>query len=228
MAMILNPKEKMSYFKKHWSTELQGDVMKCIEEVFKEQYLLLGKDSDPQESMKSKKAKKGLRALLRELSDNDEDNTTDTCHNISEDPERPWSQYFQAYMDISEQVPDGWSVIKWWGVNSSCYHPAWASLAHDYLSIMSSSVSSERAFSQGGITISKRRNRLKGDIVEALQCVKSPSSILEAEFNDDSEDNKDGEDGEDDGEGSETAGGWDALLIDEDDGALSGMDPQSD
>jgi hAT family C-terminal dimerisation region len=37
---------------------------------------------------------------------------------------------------------------------------------------MSSSVSSERAFSQGGITITKLRNCLKGDIVEALQCIK--------------------------------------------------------
>jgi hypothetical protein len=37
---------------------------------------------------------------------------------------------------------------------------------------MSSSVSSERAFSVAGITIGKRRNRLKGDIVEALQCLK--------------------------------------------------------
>ena len=37
---------------------------------------------------------------------------------------------------------------------------------------MASSVSSERAFSQGGITISKCHNRLKGDIVEALQCLK--------------------------------------------------------
>ena len=37
---------------------------------------------------------------------------------------------------------------------------------------MASSVSSERAFSAAGITISKRRNRLKGDIVEALQCFK--------------------------------------------------------
>ena len=46
----------------------------------------------------------------------------------------------------------------------------WALLAHDYLSIMSSSVSSKHAFSQGGITINKWRNRLKGDIVEALQC----------------------------------------------------------
>ena len=37
---------------------------------------------------------------------------------------------------------------------------------------MASSVSSERAFSSVGITISKRRNRLKGDIVEALQFLK--------------------------------------------------------
>lgn len=37
---------------------------------------------------------------------------------------------------------------------------------------MASSVSSERAFSAAGITISKRWNRLKGDIVEALQCLK--------------------------------------------------------
>jgi hypothetical protein len=37
---------------------------------------------------------------------------------------------------------------------------------------MASSVSSERTFSSAGITISKRRNRLKGDIVEALQCLK--------------------------------------------------------
>ena len=58
---------------------------------------------------------------------------------------------------------------------------------------MSSSVSSERAFSQGGITISKRHSCLKGDIIEALQCVKcmirhdllfqepAPSSKVEAE-----------------------------------------------
>jgi hypothetical protein len=58
---------------------------------------------------------------------------------------------------------------------------------------MASSVSSERAFSQGSITITKLCSRLKGDIVEALQCLKctiknnillqerSPSSMLEEE-----------------------------------------------
>jgi hAT family C-terminal dimerisation region len=56
-------------------------------------------------------------------------------------------------------------------VNARRY-PVWASLARDHLAIMASSVSSERAFSSAGITISKRRNHLKGDIVEALQCLK--------------------------------------------------------
>ena len=37
---------------------------------------------------------------------------------------------------------------------------------------MASSVSSERVFSSAGLTLSKHRNCLKGDIVEALQCLK--------------------------------------------------------
>jgi hypothetical protein len=48
----------------------------------------------------------------------------------------------------------------------------WGSLARDYLSIMASSVSSEHVFSSAGITLSKRRNRLQADIVEALQFLK--------------------------------------------------------
>jgi hAT family C-terminal dimerisation region len=84
---------------------------------------------------------------------------------------------------------------------------------------MSSSVSSEHAFSQGGITISKQRNRLKGDIVEALQCVKctiqhdllfrepGPSSIFEVEVNDANEYGEAAADAENDDEGSETAEG---------------------
>jgi hAT family C-terminal dimerisation region len=61
---------------------------------------------------------------------------------------------------------------------------------------MASSVSSERAFSSAGITISKRRNRLKPDIIEALQFLKcmyrrellfreEPSTVLEVEEYDD-------------------------------------------
>ena len=95
---------------------------------------------------------------------------------------------------------------------------------------MASSVSSERAFSQGGITITKRRNHLKGDIVEALQCVKCgicydllfceppPSSALETELDSESED----------GEGLEAVEdeSWDSMLLDDDDDDMA--DDESD
>ena len=77
----------------------------------------MSQDLDVPESSKSKKTKGGLRALLRELSD-DEDNVTDSPPGILEDPDRPWSKHFSAYMDAIEQVPDGWSAIKWWGVRA--------------------------------------------------------------------------------------------------------------
>ena len=65
------------------------------------------------------------------------------------------------------------SLISSDSVQLNSHHlPVWASLAGDYLPIMASSVLSERAFSSAGITISKRCSRLKGDIVEALQCLK--------------------------------------------------------
>jgi hypothetical protein len=85
---------------------------------------------------------------------------------------------------------------------------------------MSSSVSSERAFSQGGLTITKTRNRLKGDIVEALQCIKcairhdllfqepAPSSLVEADLG-----NGPGESGGDSSDGEASEAGWDEKFI---------------
>ena len=91
---------------------------------------------------------------------------------------------------------------------------------------MSSSVPSERVFSQGVITISKRRSCLKGDIVEALQCIKcairhdllfrepAPSSILEAEETGDDELDDAGEPGE---ESDVEEFSWDGLIIEDED-----------
>ena len=109
-------------------------------------------------------------------------------------------------------------------INAQRYGPVWTSLARDYLSIMASSVSSERAISQGGITISKRCNRLKGDIVEALQCVKcairhdllfcklGPSSLSEDESDEFEIEVELGANPNDDVEE-----GWDNLFLEEDD-----------
>ena len=94
---------------------------------------------------------------------------------------------------------------------------------------MSSSVLSERAFSQGGITISKRRSCLKGDIVEALQCIKcairhdllfrepAPSSTLELEERDEELADVAGGDPKDAEESDVEGFAWDDLLIEDED-----------
>jgi hypothetical protein len=63
------------------------------------------------------------------------------------------------------------SIVQWWGLNAARY-PVWSSLAHDYLSMMATSVSSKCAFSLSAITISKRHSCLTGNVVKALQCLK--------------------------------------------------------
>jgi hypothetical protein len=35
------------------------------------------------------------------------------------DPQRPWLRDYRAYIDVVEQVPEGWTTIQWWGVSNS-------------------------------------------------------------------------------------------------------------
>lgn len=51
-------------------------------------------------------------------------------------------------------------------------YPTLARMARDYLAIQGSATPSERAFSQGGLTDTKRRNRLSPAVFEALQILK--------------------------------------------------------
>ena len=92
---------------------------------------------------------------------------------------------------------------------------------------MSLSVSSEHAFSQGGITISKWRNHLKGDIVKALHCIKcaiwhdllfqEKAPALKSEKAMKAEKSSDQELNEDTKESDIEDMGWDGLLIEDKD-----------
>jgi hypothetical protein len=104
------------------------------------------------------------------------------------------------------------TLLQW---NSTRY-PVWALLAQDYLPVMALSVSSERAFSSAGITISKCCSRLKPNIVEALQFLKclhrqeliyqeEPSTILKLQTETAAQTCV---------EGSEEPAGWDDLVGD--------------
>ncbi|PSS32192.1 hypothetical protein PHLCEN_2v2042, partial [Hermanssonia centrifuga] len=189
----LTPNIKGAYFKKNWDTVLQREAESLIEKVFRERYTKLYSESVPPEPTHRQpiRSKRSLRALSDDESDTAAPAPT-PFHSIT----KPWMSEFQRYLGTTEEIQQGTSTIQWWGANAYWY-PVWASLARDYLSIMATSVSSERAFSQGGITLSKRRSCLKGDVVEALQCLKcmirrdllfkeaAPSSATEEMLDDD-------------------------------------------
>ena len=129
--------------------------------------------------------------LARNLETDSDNDTEDDDDDLKANPQKPWLSELGRYLATVEAVPDNMDIVEWWGVSNLAVcnqillspdvhnqlnahrYPTWASLARDYLAVMASSVSSERAFSSAGITLSKRRNRLKGDIVEALQCMKA-------------------------------------------------------
>ncbi|PPQ76982.1 hypothetical protein CVT24_009477, partial [Panaeolus cyanescens] len=135
------------------------------------------KDRYDEISGSSKTSSAPLRKKPRYTSnsdDSDDDETTKNTHASRQygSEKEPWLREFERYIDGEDEIEEDQDIVQWWGINARRF-PTWASLAFDYLAIMGSSVSSERAFSAAGITISKRRNRLKGDIVEALQFLKS-------------------------------------------------------
>ncbi|KAJ7315399.1 ribonuclease H-like domain-containing protein, partial [Mycena albidolilacea] len=154
-AMVLDPRKKLTYLKKHWSADLVDQVSANMEETFKKRYLELHANLATQKSPTvGPKSRATANSGLRELTPDDDDDKP----NLSEthiDPTKPWRDEFQGYLNCIE-------------ARNAHRYPVWALLARDYLAIMASSVSSERAFSSAGITISKCRNRLKGEIVEAL------------------------------------------------------------
>ena len=42
----------------------------------------------------------------------------DTGLDVPDDPQWPWLRDFRAYVDVLEQVPEGWMAIRWWGVST--------------------------------------------------------------------------------------------------------------
>ncbi|EJD50306.1 hypothetical protein AURDEDRAFT_58562 [Auricularia subglabra TFB-10046 SS5] len=187
VTMVIHPDFKLGKrFHKFWDT-LAPDFESKMESIFKERYEKLHK---PTTRTTSSQVPQQTNRLLDELSDDDE--ATGTLGTSSQSSE-PWKTEYRAWLDAHHELGKEMTLVRMWGVLATQY-PTWASLAADYLAVMGSSVSSERAFSGGGLVVTGQRGSLKGDIVEALQCIKCalrndllihpspPSSVLEEQL----------------------------------------------
>jgi len=171
MAMVLNPKKKMGHFIKHWPAHLIEEVEDIVRVRFTKRFEELNKKSQPQAPRVCKALPSSKPGRHRNTDDTDTETDDDDCQQVV-NADNCWIDEWKLYFNTHEVVLDGVGIARWWGLYGGRY-PTWRSLARDYLAIMASSVSSERAFSSAGITICKWRNRLNADIVEALQCLKS-------------------------------------------------------
>jgi len=171
---VLDPSQKTEHIRKYWGDDKLESLLKQAEEAYKNRYLeMYGNNLAPAPRRRTgQSATRKLGILIRELSDDEDDaDSSPASPIVPEDLRRaPWQKDFNGYLNSKDQLGN-LTITEWWGWNATRY-PVWASLARDMLPIMASSVSSERAFSSAGITITKRRNRLKPDIVEALQFLK--------------------------------------------------------
>ncbi|KAG6886828.1 hypothetical protein C0992_002117 [Termitomyces sp. T32_za158] len=102
----------MSYFSKHWSKDLQAEVL-IWAEVFQEQFLHFKGSEDSKRKATLKASTNRLNILLREIRDdeNDEDMSDlnlvqNHVSNRAEDLKRPWLQYFNEYIDSQDKVPE--------------------------------------------------------------------------------------------------------------------------
>jgi hypothetical protein len=109
----------------------------------------------PTKAVKTIAAYGKVKQLLYELSDDDDDDDDMLASSLTNsNPHHPWLHKFQGYLNSKDQLATGMSIVQWWGLNAARY-PVWSSLARDYLSIMATSMSSERAFSSSAFTITK-------------------------------------------------------------------------
>ena len=53
--------------------------------------------------------------LLRELSDDNEEHT-DVTHLVAGDVLRPWMREFNHNIQVCDEVPEGMTLVQWWGV----------------------------------------------------------------------------------------------------------------
>ena len=68
-----------------------------------------------------KKKKGKLLQLLHELSSDEENSLEEGDHAL--DPQSPWLKEFNLYLHSSASVPEGLSIVQWWGVRKlSCMH----------------------------------------------------------------------------------------------------------
>ncbi|KAF9235592.1 hypothetical protein BU15DRAFT_77821 [Melanogaster broomeanus] len=118
LIILLDPSQKDVYFKKYWGKELHAQVLKNVEQLFKEKYTQMYDDGGP---FLPEKKKGKLPQLLCELSSDEDEIAEEEDHDV--DPQSPWLKEFNLYLHSATSIADGLSIVQWWGLNALEQYP---------------------------------------------------------------------------------------------------------
>ncbi|KDQ11785.1 hypothetical protein BOTBODRAFT_446543 [Botryobasidium botryosum FD-172 SS1] len=140
VSMVLNPRVKFKFIKKNWSDDDAAEAERTMKNIFRERFLELAKRAPAEHPPTAPSSSRKRAFCISDSEDSDADGPESSL--------QPWEREYTRYVNTKHELAKNSSAINWWGLQRATY-PTWASLAFDYLPIMSSSVSSERSFSSG-------------------------------------------------------------------------------
>jgi hypothetical protein len=74
----------------------------------------------PLRTKKGRPAVSNVKALLRELESSDDEGSADDAgpSTTQADPAKPWLKEFNQYLDTTDELSDGQTLVQWWGVSA--------------------------------------------------------------------------------------------------------------
>lgn len=141
----------------------------------------------------SAKAIRLIKNKITEIKNSSDDTNSSSCHGSSDDDSDQHDNLWSVHTELvtkkaasktseqsEERIPTdlkhylsqptinlGEDILKYWDQNGSMY-PHLKKIVHPYLSVVATSVPSERLFSKAGNIMTEKRNRLKGEKLQQL------------------------------------------------------------
>ncbi|KAF7776844.1 hypothetical protein Agabi119p4_5237 [Agaricus bisporus var. burnettii] len=176
VAMVLDPRYKLSYFKKlDWEPEWIAEAEEMVKKVF---------DGYESPSSTTTTATEETDYIMLPNPQFDNTSVADTTNIFEDFLVQSWSPALQSSATTEDELKVYLStgpvtssdprkpldVIMWWREHETTY-PRLSQVARDHLCIPASSVDVERIFSKARIVLSDLRNRLAVQTVRSLICV---------------------------------------------------------
>jgi hypothetical protein len=178
-AVALHPGKRFTWFEQQWSKAPDGKAHARKAQLVVEQLWREHVNSLPSEAPTSSPTSTNLPTKPPSASDEsseDEDYTAafgyyvPVTDNKQDNREKELHRFMKDKLDITnyEERP-----LAWWQERGEVLYPTLASLAFNLFATPGMSAECERAFSMAKKMVTDERYRLKADIIEADQCVKS-------------------------------------------------------